>query len=317
MKSKVGALVLLAGLVVLAGHGAVVDAAYTGQKMCIVCHGLKHKPITTAFPKTAHARAMLEATDATIVADFTNAPFEKAKAAYVLGSGRHEQAYLTADLKVLPGLWLVGEKKWIPHEEVDGATECVGCHTVDFDPATKKWKQLGVGCESCHGPGGQHNMAKAEDRKTTILNPKELEPQLQAQACGQCHSRGRSKDGQTAFPHKYRPGTDLTAVFVDAKPTTPGRNQQLSELMQSPKHWQAGVVCETCHDPHGDTEFPYQLKMAIDDTCLQCHKDKIVSLAAHVADKKVTAPAGATCATCHMPDGVHNFAKKVAKATAH
>jgi predicted CXXCH cytochrome family protein len=130
--------------------------------------------------------------------------------------------------------------------------------------------------------------------------------------CGQCHSRGRAKGGATAFCVGFQPGGDLEAAFDDAKPQAAGRNQQYSDLRQSPKHWDAGVVCEKCHDPHGDTDQPYQLRLSIDDTCLQCHKDKVKSLEEHVKDKGKTAPAGATCATCHMPGGRHLFDKTLA-----
>ncbi len=307
--------VALVGALAVAGHGQVAGANYLGSRLCIMCHrtNAAHAKIVEGFPQTAHAKAMLAATDAgAIVADFTGAPFAKDQVAWVLSSGRHEQAYLDRDLKVLPGLWLVAEKKWVPQEAVDGATQCVGCHVTGYDPAKKTWKQLGVGCERCHGPGSKHMTAATDAKKTTILLPSNFEPQVQAMACGQCHSRGKSKDGQYAFPHGYLPGTKLSDVYEDAKPQEKGRNQQFSDLMQSPKHWDQAVVCEKCHDPHGNTAQPYQLTMAIDETCLQCHKDKIPSLAEHVKAKGKTAPEGATCATCHMPDGRHLFDKSLA-----
>lgn len=300
------------GLLVVAHvHGQVEGASYTGNRLCVACHRRTEEAIVNGYLSTAHAKAMQEATDETVVADFANAPFGRDQVKYVLGIGRHQQAYLDAELKVLPAYWNVDDKAWVAHEAADGATECVGCHTTGFDPATRQWSELGVGCERCHGPGSKHNTARREDRAATTVNPANLDPHAQAAVCGQCHSTGRSSDGTYAFPHGFSPGMDLAAMFTDAKPTEAGRNQQYSELMQSPAHWDAGVVCEKCHDPHGDTEQPYQLRMGINETCLQCHAE-VGTIAEHTQHKGVEAPADATCATCHMPDGRHLFDKTIA-----
>ncbi len=299
-------------ILAVAAHSQVEGADYVGNQLCVVCHKAKHKSIVEGYLTTAHNKAMQVASDDTIVADFTAAPFTKDKVAYVLGKGRHKQSYLDQELQVLPGTWSVDDKKWSAHEAVDGATECVGCHVTGYKPEDKSWKSIGVTCESCHGPGSIHKTAKTADRSTTIVRPQELDAARQGMICGRCHSKGRSIDGKYAWAHDFRPGQDLAASFTDAKPTEPGPNQQFSELMQSPKHWAAGVVCEKCHDPHGETGLQYQLRMPINETCLQCHKEKIVDLPTHTKDKGVTAPADATCATCHMPDGQHTFDKTVA-----
>lgn len=299
------------GLVAVSAH-AQAAAFYAGSKLCVMCHKKTNGPAVDAYLKSPHASAMMAASDEVIVADFGGAPFKRDQVAWVLCSGRSEQAYLDKDLKVLPGLWKSREKKWVATESVDAVTECLGCHTTGLDVATRSWKELAVGCERCHGAGKKHSTAKPDDRKSTIVNLKNLAPAQQAMTCGQCHSQGRSKDGKLAFPAEFQPGDDLAARFTDAKPNEPGRNQQFSDLIRSPKHWDKGVVCETCHDPHGDTGQPHLLKLSINDTCLQCHKDRVESLEKHVAAKGKPAPADATCATCHMPGGRHLFDKTLA-----
>ncbi|MBI2300881.1 MAG: hypothetical protein HYU66_18380 [Armatimonadetes bacterium] len=303
----------LAVLFVLAVAYAKIDftgSDYVGSAACGACHQKDYPEILTAHKQSAHALAMQRANDKTIVADFAGAPFAREEARYVLGRGRHAQAYLTRDLKVLPGEWVVADKKWIPLEAVDGATECVGCHVTSYDPETKKWKELGVGCEMCHGPAGKHMVVN----KDTSLDPADLEPKEQAQVCGRCHSRGREKTGQHAFPVGSLPTDDLAACFTDGQPDKAGMNQEYSDLIRSPKHWAEGVVCTTCHDSHGDTDNPRQLRKPITDTCMRCHKAALGSLDKHVADKGVTAPPNATCATCHMPDGRHMFDRTVRAA---
>ena len=120
--------------------------------------------------------------------------------------------------------------------------------------------------------------------------------------CGQCHSFGKDPSGKYAFPVNFRSGDDLIQVFVDAKPVGPGPNQQYSEFIQS-KHYKIGNTCETCHDPHGVGGLPSKLKKPVNDLCLGCHAGKVKDLASHAPN----APAGATCVTCHMPDGSHRF----------
>ncbi|HID07879.1 MAG TPA: hypothetical protein EYP10_12120 [Armatimonadetes bacterium] len=114
------------------------------------------------------------------------------------------------------------------------------------------------------------------------------------------------------------PSDDLTQYFVDSKPTKAGRNQQFSELLQSPGHWKAGVVCTTCHDPHGNTKQPVQLKQPINELCLNCHKaqaaKKITDPTAHM--KEHGGSADSKCSDCHMPNGRHLFEKGLAKGKA-
>lgn len=282
---------------------APADATYKGSKTCKMCHGGMHSAIVQGYEKTAHAKAFAVAADtpAAIVAEFADgAPVAKDQITYVLGVGRSKQAYMDANMQVLPGQWNVKEKKWETIPAVDGSKQCVGCHVTGYDTATKAWAQPGVGCESCHGPGSTH---AASGDKTKITIPASLPKDRQAMICGQCHSKGTDLTKALAFPTKFRPGDDLSKVFIDAKPTTRGQNQQYSE-MQGSKHLAAGVVCMTCHEPHGaGATAPFQLRKATNELCTGCHKDK--DMKAHAPN----APEGATCATCHMPGGAHTFKK--------
>jgi predicted CXXCH cytochrome family protein len=300
----ISAIVLIAAMVVADVH----SASYKGTKLCMMCHKATHPTIVKGFQKSAHFKAMQNAADENaIVGDFsTNTAFKKDQVAFVLGSGRTEQAYLDAKFQVLPATWDVKSKTWKPAQAVDGSTQCIGCHVTGYNADTKAYTNLGVGCESCHGPGSEH---VASPKTVTPVKPKNLTPALSAMICGSCHSVGKDPTGKYAFPVGYRPGDDLTKFFVDAKPTMPGRNQQYSDWITS-KHAKANVTCETCHNPHNEdlnaddtSKYPHQLRKPINDQCLGCHAAKVKDLATHAPN----APAGATCATCHMPDGRHMF----------
>jgi len=291
------------------GH-AQQEATYRGSKACALCHRVSHPEIVAAHSKSAHAHALAEASAETVVADFANAPFPRERVKYVLGSGRQHQAYMDANWRVLPGKWSVKEKKWLPQEEVDGRSQCVPCHVTGLDVKTLEWKEMNVGCEACHGPGSLHLL----NTKTGILVLRSLaekDPHRAAMVCGQCHSRGHDPSGKFPFPAGFKPGEDLGKFFVDAQPKEAGMNQQFSELIQSPKHWKNGVVCMTCHEAHGNTDQPTMLRKPINELCLDCHKATVKDIPSHAQEKGVKAPAGATCATCHMPEGRHLFDKSI------
>lgn len=293
---------------------AAEEATYVGIKKCELCHKLRtdSKAIVAAYPQTGHAKALQEAsTEGAIVADMAGAPIAQGDIKYVLCGSRGFQSYIDHNLKVMAQRWNVAEKKWEADPEAgkDAATQCLGCHTTGYNPATGEFVQAGIGCEMCHGPGSVH---AAKLGKEPLVKFAELDARRQAMICGQCHSVGHSKDGNYAFPVGFKPGDNLADFFVDSGTQEAVRNSQYTHLLQSPKHLENGTICTTCHDPHGKTEQPYQLKKPATDLCLACHSGTVQDLASHAAEKQMVAPADATCATCHMKDGVHLFDKAVA-----
>jgi predicted CXXCH cytochrome family protein len=304
---------ILSLAVAVHGQVAMAERTYIGTKWCIGCHRHKHEGIVKKYVDSPMAKTMAEAKDDNVKGDFAKAPIKRADVAYVLAAGEHQQAYLDKDMKVLPAKWIVKDKKWVDTPAVDATKNCVGCHMTAYDHKAETYKALGIGCEMCHGPGSAHKAASAvADRKKNIVIPNEIDKKASAMICGQCHSAGKSKDGAVPWAAGYRPGDNLNAFFNHAEVKGPGANQQYTDLVKT-KHYGKGVVCETCHDPHGETGHPAQLKASINDTCLKCHKAKVGDIPTHAAKQKVTAPAGATCATCHMPEGRHLFDKSVVK----
>lgn len=294
----IGAVGALAALVM----GDVHTALFKGTTTCKMCHQVMHKEVVAGYEKGGHPKAMMKAdAEGATVTDITKNPaFKKEQVAFVFGKGIREQAYLDANLQVLPAKWDVASKSWKPQQAADGASQCVGCHTTGYDQVKKTYNELGVGCEACHGPGSDHTAGD----KTAIVHLKAMDKVKQAMVCGQCHSVGKDPSGKFAFPVGYRPGDDLTKCFVDAKPTATGRNQQYSEFIQS-KMYAVGKGCTTCHDPHGKTGLAHQLIKPINELCLSCHAAKVTDLKTHAP----TAAADATCATCHMHGGEHFFKK--------
>jgi predicted CXXCH cytochrome family protein len=319
MKKSLPVIVIIAisafvmSVIVLSAWADVHSATYKGSKFCIACHKAKNKLLVESYPKTAHALSFWkvgeEKEGQKILGDFGKTPgFTQDQVVYVLGKGRHEQAYLDKDYNMLPLFWDVASKSWVKRMPVvNGADQCITCHTTGYDSANRKWVESGVGCESCHGPGSEH-MASG-DKKTSIVRPETLDPLREAMICGQCHSLGQAKSAPCPRSPEYRPGDDLAATFTDAKPAAHVPHEmppwtQYSEWLQS-KHASASppTTCTKCHEPHGVGNLPSQLRKEGNALCLDCHK----TLAGdqHSAASLEKAP----CASCHMPKGSHFFRK--------
>ncbi len=176
-------------------------------------------------------------------------------------------------------------------------------YLTGYNAQDHTWAEKGTACEACHSPGSVHMKAKKEERKDTIVNSPNLkEPSRKWSVCGRCH--GQYTIGDQMFAANFRPGQDLFKIegFVLA-PVVEGRKlQQLNELKLS-KHFEKGVTCIKCHRPHAQAPLEHLLRKPILELCAECHQDVVMCTHAPAA------PEGATCASCHMPGGRHDFAK--------
>ena len=89
-------------------------------------------------------------------------------------------------------------------KDSDADPSCIGCHSIGFGDAggyrrSMKGKTLvDVGCESCHGPGGEHMRLHAEAMKTSLPAPVLLKMRSVGQGqCIQCHH------GEFSRPFKW------------------------------------------------------------------------------------------------------------------
>jgi Cytochrome c554 and c-prime len=171
----------------------------------------------------------------------------------------------------------------------DEARRCFGCHTTGsmfdnvFDPHEAA---PGVGCESCHGPGGTHvllmSMGGGATGATEIFNPGRLDPVDSVDFCGACHR---------TWQDVVTGGFVRTGVF----------NVRFAPYrLENSRCWGRGdarLTCIACHDPHKPLVTD---AAAYDAACLRCHvlrgRQKLAGhsgAACPVATSK--------CVTCHMP----------------
>lgn len=203
---------------------------------------------------------------------------------------------------LLPGAWHVPKNKW-KNTGWDGwqvpnpVKRCHGCHTVGLDVESGKFVEPSVGCESCHGPGSWHSNTAGFGKIYTGIDP---------QVCGQCHTRGRSVDGEYFFPVGYKPGDDLFQYFEEDEPdyiqnsSKWWANGHPRKRHQEYYAWRQGGHADSLKSLTDDYDGTYG---KVTGECLSCHAGEAVmgNQAKDYALEDVQY--GITCAVCHYSHG--------------
>ncbi len=237
----------------------------------------------------------------------------------VVGSGRKGQTYLFWDedqLFQLPVSYWTGVDDWVNSPGyIDGNADfgrpivprCLECHASRFAAQTPTGNRyiktslvLGISCEKCHGPGGEHvaryrsASPPRSPAESAIVNPARLSRDRQIDVCALCHA-GSGKPLQPAL--SYEPGDDL-ARFVALSNLDPGAQLDVHasqvQLLRKSRCYQssATLTCLTCHDVHA----PQRDAGAFASRCLTCHQTescRAFPKLGHAIDGK--------CVDCHMP----------------
>ena len=203
--------VLIAGLawpLVLSAQPAP-SPRYVGSAACQQCHA----EIYARWKKTRMANVVRdpkEHPDA-IAPDLTKpnplVTFTKDDIAFVYGS-KWKQRYFKKvgdDYYPFPAQWDFTHQMWRPYFAANGTDWwtkfyppdnmkrptgplCDGCHSVNYSVETKAVTEWNVGCEKCHGPGGDH---VRQPGRSSIVNPARLDSLQANDICIQCHSQGQ------------------------------------------------------------------------------------------------------------------------------
>lgn len=166
---------------------------------------------------------------------------------------------------------------------------CEVCHSFKFDfksqdeliQALGKPEELrkhtinkGISCEECHGAGAHLMGARASASSN----------------CERCHQRfvwnadEAAKDPRQAF----------NAYFKSRCPSCGTEGSQAYYTA----HWESGMTCSTCHDPHEVTANDWRERVTVPGLkkqCQDCHQAQasmFVHNDVHGANK---------CSSCHMP----------------
>jgi len=317
----------------------IQGAHYVGSAACQSCHGA----VYDRWNKTRMANVVLDPKDhpEAIIPDLSKpdplVTFTKDDVAFVYGS-KWKQRYFTRvgdDYFPLPAQWDVthkiwrkyfvpnGADWWVPYYAADNAQRptgplCDGCHSVNYDVATKTPTEWNVGCERCHGPGSAHVAKPVRD---TIINPARLDFVHANDTCIQCHSQGRPLKNPIGgkyydWPVGFHVGLSLSdfwkledhklgeRTFTHFPDGAAHKNRMQGNDFVTSLMYARGVTCFSCHDPHG-SENDAMLRLPGNSMCLTCHGPNSQN-GPHAATIEqhthhAAGSPGSECVACHMP----------------
>jgi predicted CXXCH cytochrome family protein len=336
-------LILTAVLVLFAAsdsraQGTPGNGGFVGSDACRDCHAA----IYDRWKDTLMANILVDINERpdAVLGDFSQpnplVTFDLADVAFTYGS-KWKQRYFTrrgTDYFVFPAQWDVMNNMWrryspapgtewwtahYPEDQMQRPTGplCDGCHSTNYDIATKQVTEWNVGCEKCHGPGEQHLQ---QPTVVNVINPARLDHVRGNDVCIQCHSQGQPLNNPVDglyydWPVGYVPGDRLANFWqleehhLGEETTThwpegsAHKNRMQGNDYVTSSMYTKNVSCWDCHDVHGTDNNADLLKPA-ETLCLSCHGPEspagprgvpLTRHTQHSADK------GVECVDCHMP----------------
>jgi predicted CXXCH cytochrome family protein len=315
------------------------NSHYVGSAACKDCH----TEIYDRWKKTRMANVVQDphAHPEAIIPDLAKADplltFTRADIALTYGS-KWKQRYFKQvgdDYFVFPAQWDVTHKLWRPYFVKNGSDWwaplyppdnmqrptgplCDGCHSVNYDIATKKVTEWNVGCEKCHGAGSDH---VEHQGRPNIINPAKLNYVQANDTCIQCHSQGQPLTNPINgkyydWPVGFHMGKQLAGFwkleehklgelsFTHFPDGTAHKNRmQGNDFVQS-LMYSRGVTCFSCHDAHGSDNDAMLIK-PVKEICSTCHGPNTqngphsTTIEAHTHHQPGSP--GSECVACHMP----------------
>ena len=192
-------------------------------------------------------------------------------------------------------------------------TTCFDCHVsqlaTNYDRETDTyhttWREAGISCESCHGPGGPHIEAMEAGVKgrtsqdIKIIRTLEFSHERMNDMCATCHAKLVPLSTDFVAGEKFYDHYDLITLehhdfYPDGRDL--GENYTFTSWSMSPCLKSGKLDCNHCHTPSGRPRFEGR---AANQACLPCHARIVEDPTAHSHHK--ADGTGNSCVACHMP----------------
>ena len=251
----------------------------------------------------------------------------EAEIAIEIGSGEHAHSYLferDGFFVQSPLTWYSAIEQWDLSPGFDPLTQatfdrtvntnCIFCHAGAIKTQGNNIErfvisELAIGCERCHGPGGNHvavHTGSPEQKKTgmvdDIVNPSRLNRSQADAICAQCHLQGAVSSSTYGVSRwDFRPGEPIARDTTEYQ--IQGQAAEFRIVGHTEQMYQSGcylntetLTCTTCHDPHEHAN-KNAASISQREICISCHQRDACGVP---IDIRQTTQQN-DCAVCHMP----------------
>lgn len=248
--------------------------------------------------------------------DLSQIPQKRRPVVMTTGSHHYQTYWVSSErypglLQTLPLVYLREAKRWIPREAAfmrgPGDTgrfvtqwnhHCIRCHSTGGNPGLDEGTgqlrtqvgELGISCEACHGPGGDHvRWRQAQvfsgskevmvEPERLIVHPAKLDSRASSQICGQCHGvyvmRNEFAMDYARHGPLYRAGDELGKTRFYMQPPTEGASQERWEDWRRNREffrerwWDDGTILAGGREYTAMAESACHLRGKM--SCLSCH----------------------------------------------
>ena len=192
-------------------------------------------------------------------------------------------------------------------------TACYSCHvsqlSTNYNPEEDTyhtvWEEPGINCETCHGPGSEHNRVARETPKgqpltdMKIISSKTMTTEERNDLCSSCHAKAIPLALQYQPKERFFDHFDLVLLenpdyYPDGRDL--GENYTYTSWLMSPCAQSGKLDCMHCHTSSGRYRFK---KENFNDACMPCHADKVNHPTEHT--RHPVEGSADRCISCHMP----------------
>lgn len=194
------------------------------------------------------------------------------------------------------------------HDDEHAVTIMSGPHGMAGDARTPAANK---GCESCHGPAGEHSKKEKQFRAAQTFGGDDAA--AEAEVCMGCHGKGDQQHFLTSEHsrsdvacndcHKVHEREDKALNrLTQAEVCVDCHKDQKANMNKFSRHpiREGKVACTDCHNTHGSKGEHMLVASTVNETCYKCHAEKRGPfLFEHE-------PVQDDCSECHNPHGSVN-----------